>query len=128
MVGSILMAPALPPDARAGTSKKSEKIESAAHQFEALLIAQLMKSAREGAAMGGLGEGEDQSASAVQDMAAEQFAQAIAAKGGFGIADLVIRSLRQKESTSPDLRAPGSPEGATAGVDRSGTGLMIVGR
>ena len=127
MVDNILMTPALTTDARTETGKKSQKIESAAHQFEALLIAQLMKSAREGAAMG-LGEGEDQSASAVQDMAAEQFAQAIAAKGGFGIADLVIRSLRQKESSSPDLRAPGSPEGAAAGVDRSGTGLMIVGR
>jgi Rod binding domain-containing protein len=73
-----------------------EKIRDAAKQFEALLIGQMMKSMHD-AEGGWLGTGEDQSGSAAMEYAEESFAQAMANKGGLGIASLVSKGLVPKE-------------------------------
>jgi Rod binding domain-containing protein len=72
-----------------------EKIKSAAGAFEALLIGQMMKSMHD-ADGGWLGTGEDQSGSSAMEYAEESFAQAMSAKGGFGIASLVSKGLDGK--------------------------------
>ncbi|HUJ23016.1 MAG TPA: hypothetical protein VLX58_15905 [Bryobacteraceae bacterium] len=69
------------------------KIESAAQQFESLLIAQILKSMHEEGSGGWLGGGEDESASSAMQMAEEQFAQALASQGGLGLSRLIIQGL-----------------------------------
>ena len=70
-------------------------LEEAARQFEALLIAQLLKSVREQGGAGWLGWGEDPSASSAMELAEEQFAQALASQGGLGLARLIVSGLER---------------------------------
>jgi len=71
------------------------RIEDAARQFEALLMAQLLKSARAGSE-GWLGAGEDPTASSALELAEEQFAGALAAQGGLGLASLIVSGLKPR--------------------------------
>jgi peptidoglycan hydrolase FlgJ len=69
-----------------------EKIKSAAKQFEALLIAQMMKSMRDSEG-GWLGTGGDESSSAAMEYGQEVFAQAMSAGGGLGLANMIAQGL-----------------------------------
>ena len=71
---------------------KQSKPAGAARQFEALLIAQMLKSARE-TSSGWLGTGEDQAAEPAMALAEEHFAQALSASGGLGLARLIEKNL-----------------------------------
>jgi len=80
-----------------------KKIASSASDFEALLLTQMMKSAREATSMTHL-DGEDTgSYDAVMEYAEQQFGSILAKSGGFGIAKLVASGLSPKESTSPTV-------------------------
>jgi flagellar protein FlgJ len=85
------------PDSNITVQPKDDpkKVADAAKQFEALLIGQMMKSmsASEG---GWLGTGEDQSGSSAMEYAQETFAQSLSAKGGLGLASMVVKGLEQK--------------------------------
>jgi len=76
-----------------GTSKDSPapvRIGKAATDFEALLLGQMLKSAREA------GEGDEEEKdpnSAMIEFGEQQFAQALASSGGFGIAKMVVAGL-----------------------------------
>lgn len=70
------------------------RIEDAARQFEALLIAQLLKAARADSE-GWLGAGEDPASSSALALAEEQFAVALAAQGGLGLAGLIVSGLKK---------------------------------
>jgi len=72
-----------------------EKIKKAATQFEALLIGQMLKSMRDSEG-GWLGTGEDDSASSAMEYGQEIFAQALASKGGLGIANMVSKGLNSE--------------------------------
>lgn len=78
-----------------GDKNSPEKIKSAASQFEALLIGQVMKAAHEGDddEDGWLGTGEDKTAQSLMGMADEFFARAVASRGGFGLAQTVANGL-----------------------------------
>lgn len=91
--------PAAPAGAAAGPQRDNpDKIKDAARQFEALLWSQVLKSMREaGNSEGWLGSGDDQSGAMMMEVAEEQFAKAMAASGGLGVADLVARGLLPKE-------------------------------
>lgn len=67
------------------------KVEGAAKQFEALMIAQMLRTARENT------EDQDSSASTMLDVADQQFSQVLANNGGLGLAKLVIKGLNQGE-------------------------------
>ena len=74
------------------SSKQSNKIADSAKQFEALMIGQMLKSARESSGGGWLGnedDQDDQTGSLVMEMAEQGFSQAMAARGGLGIAKMV---------------------------------------
>ncbi len=73
-------------------SDKSGKIESGAKQFEALLIGQMLKSARESGS-GSLGDDDDSSGETMLDVADQQFSQVLANNGGFGMARLLVQGL-----------------------------------
>ena len=81
--GAMLAPPAARPPAT---------VEAAARQFEALMIAQLLKEAR-GGEDGWLGSGEDPGSATAAGLAEEQFAQALAQNGGLGLSQQIVASL-----------------------------------
>jgi Rod binding domain-containing protein len=64
----------------------------AGQQFEALLIAELLRMTH-GEEGSWLGSGEDSASSAAMGVAEESLAQAFSSTGGFGLANLVTKSL-----------------------------------
>jgi Rod binding domain-containing protein len=87
----------------AESSKQSDKIAESAKQFEALMIGQMLKAARESSGGGWLGnedDQDDQSGSLVMEMAEQGFSQAMAARGGLGIAKMVTANLERGRATT----------------------------
>jgi Rod binding domain-containing protein len=71
-----------------------EKIRKAAMDFEALLIAQMLKSAREsGGGMTGDSDEQDETNSTMVELGEQQLAQALSASGGLGLAKMVVAGL-----------------------------------
>lgn len=68
------------------------KTKGAAQQFESLLVAQLLKSTHQSGG-GWMGTGDDQSGKTAMDYAEEQFASAIVAGGGLGLAKVIEKGL-----------------------------------
>jgi Rod binding domain-containing protein len=71
------------------------RIRQAAADFEALLLGQLLKSAREagGCGLSGDGDDENEANSTMLEIGEQQFAQALASNGGLGIAKMVAVGL-----------------------------------
>ncbi len=71
-----------------------EKIRKAATDFEALLIAQMLKSAREagGGVTGDAGE-QDETNSTMLELGEQQLAQVLSQNGGLGIAKMVMAGM-----------------------------------
>jgi peptidoglycan hydrolase FlgJ len=88
------------PAAKPGDDPK--KVTDAARQFEAMLIEQMMKSAR--TTGGGMMGSEDESGAALGEMAEQQFAQLLANNGGIGLAKLVAAGLQQTSKIEPAER------------------------
>ena len=85
--------------AGAGAGKKDDpaKIRDAAEQFESLLLAQMLQSARDSDG-GWLGGGSDSASDCAFSLADQQLAMAMAKGGGFGLAKVVAAGL---EKTQP---------------------------
>jgi Rod binding domain-containing protein len=65
------------------------------------MIGQMLKSAREASGGGWLGDEddrEDQTGSLVMEMAEQGLSQALAARGGLGIAKMVSTNLQRREA------------------------------
>jgi Rod binding domain-containing protein len=90
---------------------KSDKVTDAAKQFEALIMGQVLKAAREASDGGWLGTGDDQTGELALEMAEQGFAQALASRGGMGIAKMVAPTLRRDEAkaASSGLSTQGLP-------------------
>ncbi|MBV8808767.1 MAG: rod-binding protein [Acidobacteriaceae bacterium] len=73
--------------------KKPEKIHDAAQQFEALMIGEMLKSVRESSSDGWLGSGDSDASDSAESMAETQFASALAAGGGIGLAKMIESNL-----------------------------------
>ncbi len=91
MIGKISETPA--GGAALPAREDPVRIKEAAMQFESLLLAQILKSMREAGSEGWLGGGEDQASLPALELAEEQFAQALSARGGLGLSDLVVSGL-----------------------------------
>jgi Rod binding domain-containing protein len=83
-----------------GSSKESpekdspEKIRQAATDFEALLIAQMLRLAREsGGGMTGDSDEQDETNSTMIELGEQQLAQALSNSGGLGLAKMVVAGL-----------------------------------
>ena len=76
--------------------KDPAKIKEAAEQFEALLIGQLLHSAKDKDS-GWLGSGGDPSSECATDYAEQQLATTMAQQGGLGLGRMIIAGL-QRES------------------------------
>jgi Rod binding domain-containing protein len=77
----------LTPASMPAAAAPQTKIEGAAKQFEALMIAQMLRTARENT------EDGDSSSSTMLDVADQQFSQVLANNGGLGLAKLVVKGL-----------------------------------
>jgi flagellar protein FlgJ len=86
MTGSLS---AVTPASMGATTAAPTKVEGAAKQFEALMIAQMLKTARENT------EDGDSSSSTMLDVADQQFSQVLANNGGLGLANLIVKGLGQ---------------------------------
>jgi flagellar protein FlgJ len=85
----------------AGTGDPQPKnAREAAEQFEALLLAQLLRSAHEEGSQGWLGAGDDQAGSSMVQLAEEHLAQALASRGGLGLAGLIASGLERRDTAS----------------------------
>ncbi len=71
-----------------GTAAQTARLHDSANQFEAFLLSEMLKCMQMPE-----DEDEDQSGSALSEMAGQQFAQALAASGGLGISKLVLKQL-----------------------------------
>jgi flagellar protein FlgJ len=72
------------------------KIRKVATEFEALLLGQMLRSAREAGEAGAKkedGDGQDDANSSLVELGEQQFARALAANGGLGIAKMVVAGL-----------------------------------
>jgi len=65
------------------------KVEDAAKQFEGLMIAQMLRTAREET------EDEDSTSGTMMDLADQQFSQVLSNNGGLGLASLIVKGLNQ---------------------------------
>jgi Rod binding domain-containing protein len=99
----------IPPDillSGAGQStapaNNQEKGAAAAKDFEALLIGQMLRSAREEDS-GWLGTGDDDAGSAAYSLGEDQLAKAMAAGGGLGLSKVIAAGLAQQ--AAPDVTA-----------------------
>jgi len=77
---------------------KPDPVKQAATQFEALIIGQVLKAARESSDKGWLGTGDDKTSDMAMEMAEQGLAQGLAAQGGLGIAKMVTAHLRYDEA------------------------------
>lgn len=94
-VSSLMPGPAGAAHSKAKDSP--EKIKDAAQQFEALMISQFLKTARETSSSGGwLGTGEDETGQIPMDLAEQQLAMTMAKQGGFGLTKTITRDLEQR--------------------------------
>lgn len=100
------------PATAGSTAAPDPKLVRAAHEFEAQMMQELLRPMTSGDALTGdddesgmeLGSGSG-SGGALADFAAEALGQALSERGGFGIADGIVREL------SPSQPAVVSPEG-----------------
>jgi len=125
-------------ESASGKRDTPEKIPGVAKQFEALMIGQILKTARESSGGGWLSDEDDQddqTGSLVMEMAEQGMSQALAARGGLGIAKMVATNLERGESSgetktpSSDSEAPpsGSAPSAATSMDlkRSSPALVL---
>jgi Rod binding domain-containing protein len=87
-----------PPD------QKPAKLAEAARQFEALMIGELLKSAA-GDKASWLGDDADDASETAMGMAQTQLAQAMASRGGFGLASTIERAMTKPEAATPGASA-----------------------
>ncbi len=81
-------------------ARLKEKVE----EFEALLIADMLRAMHASGSAGWLGE-EDAAADSALGLAEEHFSRALAARGGLGLADLAMRGLKAEEAGSKGQEA-----------------------
>ena len=93
---------AIPPVSAAGLgipaphkTDSPEKIKDAASQFEALLIGQILKTVHEDSD-GEWGGDPDPASASAMDFANDYFARAMAAKGGLGLSNMIVKGLERE--------------------------------
>ena len=97
-ISQLQLSPGMAIEGTAASAKTS-KIATAAGQFEALLIGEMLKSVRESSDDGWLGGGTDSSAESAFGIAENQFAQTIADRGGFGLAKTIRQAMEPDKTT-----------------------------
>ena len=87
----------------------------AAEQFEALLLAQLLKGAHDESPGGWLGTGDDQAGTSMVELAEEHLAQVMASRGGLGLAGAIASGLKRADTAAGSAKTAGGPTAASGG-------------
>jgi Rod binding domain-containing protein len=89
------IAPIPATNASSSETQRIAKLKDGAHQFEAMMLQQMLRTVKFGTAPG---DGEDESeGNALQGYGTEALAKSIAAAGGFGIANQIIRQVTAED-------------------------------
>lgn len=108
-VASLLTAGARLAEGSSAVQARSPR--EAAQEFEALLLAQMLRSVRESAAEGGYGEDTEESGGLMLELAEQELAKAMAARGGLGLAAMAVRALGKLGTGTAE---PGSQDTTSA--------------
>jgi Rod binding domain-containing protein len=108
MAAPISSLSPLPTVTSTPSSGKPKDAADAAKQFEAMLIAQMLHSAREEAEDDALGGG-DSAGSTMLDMADQQFSKLLTDRGGLGLASVIEKSLKSGPAVAPASRLSNEP-------------------
>jgi len=98
MVNPASLAPLLAGQSMPGAGLKTDdpsRIRGAAQQFEALLLEQVLRSAK-GDGSGWLGTDADWAGGCATDLGEQQLAIAVAQGGGLGLAKMIVAGLEKK--------------------------------
>ncbi len=112
-------SPAFAAGGAAKTRASREEIAGAAQQFEALMLNQLLQSAFAADKENGLGGEEDQAGMQAMQLAQEHFAEALSARGGIGLAQMI--AARLFDQTGGNTAESGSATGSTHPPETAGT-------
>ena len=96
-------------DTRTAKKDSPAEIQKVASQFEALLMGEILKSARPSDGSGWFGA-EEESDSGLSEMAEQQLSQALAARGGLGLSSFIEKGLRKAEPASKNDATPVVPK------------------
>ena len=83
-------------DLTSADAQKPERLKKAAHDFEALLIGEMLKAAHADSEDGWLGSGGSAGSDSAMQMAESQFAQALSSGKGLGLASVIERSMNRE--------------------------------
>ena len=92
---------------------KADKLHKAAQEFEALLVGQMLKSARPDGSDGWLGSGDSGADGSAMDMAESQLASALSSGRGIGLAAVIERAM-QKHPAQNTAETPPANSGISA--------------
>ncbi len=106
MINPIATSPLDVASLTPGGSDSPEKIKKAATQFEALLMGEVLKSARESDGSGWMATDDDDAGSILSEVSEQQLSQALAAGGGLGLAKTIASGLSKTAAKAPDSAAP----------------------
>ena len=109
-----MQTPAITLSASANSSIQSpapKTTEEAARQFESLLIAQMLKSARESGWKSDDSQDADSETSTMLDLSEQQFAQMLAQKGGLNLSRMIVNGLDRgtRKTSDPVPQANATP-------------------
>ncbi len=97
------------PGAQPANTRDPARIRDAAQQFETLLVAQMLKTAREATDGGWMGSGEDQTAESAMGIAEESLARSMVLGGGLGLTKSVVAGLSKASGRGDTPAAPAPP-------------------
>ncbi len=95
-------------DTTSQAGNSSPKLHKAAQEFEALLVGEMLKSARESGSDGWLGSGESTGDDSAMDMAESQLANALSSGGGLGLASTIERAMSKQPAQNNAETQPAS--------------------
>lgn len=89
--------------------RRAAKLTSGAHEFEAMMLQQMMKSLKFGQAPGDGSDGEEASGAngTLESYGTEVLAKAISGQGGFGIARTIIQQVTAEDAAKGSLKSGG---------------------
>ncbi len=96
---------------RKTSGAESEKLTEAAQEFEALLLAQVLKAARQPGEGGWLSSGSDQASNTALEMAESQLARVLASRGVLGIDKVMAGHLEHGSKLGSETAVPGPAAG-----------------
>jgi Rod binding domain-containing protein len=102
--------PALQSSSASAAQTKDPRLERSAHEFEASLMAELLKPMQQSDGLTGedSSDGGARSGGALAGFASESLARAISERGGFGIADRILHQLESGHANRQKAQKDGA--------------------